>query len=57
MSILQILNSGITVCYYLIAAFFLFAIIRAFIKTRNAQEAIMYSLIMIPFVLRLLRLK
>lgn len=57
MSILQILNSGVTVCYYLIAAFFLFAIIKAFIKTRNVQEAILYTMIMIPFVLRILRLK
>jgi len=45
------------VCYYLIAIFFLIAIVRAFIKTRNAQEAIMYTMIMIPFVLRILRLK
>lgn len=57
MTILQILNLVITVCYYLIAAFFLVAIIRSFVKTKNPQEAILYTVIMIPFVLRILRLK
>ncbi len=53
----QIINTGITVLYYLISAFFLFAIIRNFIKTRKVQEAILYAVMMIPFVLRILRLK
>lgn len=57
MSILQVLNLIVTAGYYLIAAFFLFAIIKAFVKTRNMQEAILYSIIMVPFVLRILRLK
>ncbi len=57
MTILQILNLVITVCYYLIAVFFLVAIIRSFVKTKNPQEAILYTVIMIPFVLRILRLK
>jgi len=57
MSTLQLINSIITVACYLSSAFFLAAIIKVFIKTRNIQDAILYSIIMIPFVLRILRLK
>ncbi len=53
----QLINTVITALYYLISAFFLLAIIRNFVKTRNLQEAALYAVIMIPFVLRLLRLK
>ena len=53
----QALNSIITVLYYLISAFFLFAIVRNFIKTRKVQEAILYVVMMMPFILRILRLK
>ena len=57
MSILQIINAVITCGSYLICLFFLIATIRTFIKTKNIQESLIYCLIMIPFVLRLLRLK
>ena len=57
MSILDILNSSINIGYYLITAFLLFAIVKSFIKSKNIQDSIVYCLIMIPFVLRLLRLK
>lgn len=57
MSILEIINAVITVGTYLICLFFLIATIRTFIKTKNIQESLIYCLIMIPFVLRLLRLK
>ncbi|MEA5094148.1 MULTISPECIES: hypothetical protein [Sedimentibacter] len=57
MSTLQAINSIITVACYLSSAFFLAAIVKVFIKTRNIQDAILYSIIMIPFVLRILRLK
>jgi hypothetical protein len=57
MSTLQLINSIITVACYLSSAFFLAAIVKVFIKTRNIQDAILYSIIMIPFVLRILRLK
>lgn len=53
----MILNTIITVLYYVICAFFLLAIIRNLLKTRKVQEAILYGVIMVPFVLRLLRLK
>lgn len=57
MSILVIINTIITICTYATAAFFLLAIIRVFIKTKNVQDALVYVVIMIPFILRLLRLK
>ncbi len=53
----QILNTAITVLYYLISAFFLFAVIRNFVKTKKIQDAILYAVIMIPFILRIARLK
>lgn len=57
MSILVLINTLITICTYLVVLFFLIAIVRAFIKTKNVQDALVYCVIMIPFVLRLLRLK
>ena len=51
------LNNAVMVLYYFISAFFLIAVIRNFVKTRDPQEAILYSIVMIPFVLRILRLK
>lgn len=57
MSVLQIINTIITVTYYLTSAFFLFSIVKVFIKTHNIQDAVLYSVIMIPFILRILRLK
>jgi len=51
------IHSVVMILYYLIAAFFLLAIVRSFIATRDIQEALLYAVVMIPFVLRLLRLK
>ena len=57
MGIVHILNMIVAVGYYLIAAYFLVAVIKAFLKEKNVQDSILYAIIMIPFVLRLLRLK
>lgn len=57
MGFLVVMNLIITICYYVIAAFFLFAIVRTFLKSENGQDSAVYCLMMIPFVLRLLRLK
>lgn len=51
------LNNAVMVLYYVISAFFLIAVVRNFVKTRDPQEAILYSIVMMPFVLRILRLK
>lgn len=52
-----IINTIITVMYYLISLFFLVAIVRNLIKTKKIQEAVLYGVMMMPFVLRILRLK
>ncbi len=57
METLVIANLIITISYYLIVAFFLAAIFRTFLKSEKAQDAIAYCLMMVPFVLRILRLK
>lgn len=57
MSVLQVMNLIITVAYYLCAVFFLAATVKVFVKTKKIQDAIIYSVIMIPFILRILRLK
>lgn len=51
------INLFLTVCTYAVVLFFLIAIVRTFLKTKNVQDALVYSVIMIPFILRLLRLK
>lgn len=51
------LNTIINGLYYLISAFFLLAILWNFVKTKKAQEAILYGVIMMTFILRLARLK
>ncbi len=51
------MNNVVMVLYYLISAFFLIAVVRNFVKTKDPQEAVLFSIVMIPFVLRILRLK
>lgn len=57
MDILVIINTIFTVLTYATALFFLIAIVRSFLRTRKVQDALVYCIIMVPFVLRLLRLK
>lgn len=51
------INGFITLCTYGIALFFLICIIRTFLKTKNVQDALVYAVMMVPFILRMLRLK
>lgn len=51
------IDNGVTVFYYLITLFFLVAILANFFKTKNKQDAALYGIMIIPFVLRLLLLK
>lgn len=57
MSALVLINTIITICTYASALFFLVAIVRTFLKTKDVQDALVYVVMMIPFILRLLRLK
>lgn len=54
---LIMLNTIVMVLYYGITLFFLAAILWNFAKTKDRQEALLYGIIMVPFVLRILRLK
>lgn len=51
------LNDWVTYAYYAMVLFFGFAIARNIYKTKNVQEAILGIVILIPFVLRLMRIK
>lgn len=51
------LSAVVMALYYCINAFFLVAVVAVFFRTRNAQEAVLLGIVMVPFILRLLRLK
>ena len=54
---MPVLDSVISVLYYGMTAFFAFILGRNLRKTRDPQEAVLCSVILIPFVLRILRVK
>lgn len=47
----------ITILYYLLAAYVAFLMIWNIIKSKKWQEEVLYMIVLIPFLLRLLRLK
>ncbi len=51
------LNQWITYGYYAMTFFFTLALAWNLWKSKNPQESILYVVILIPFVLRLLRVK
>jgi DMSO reductase anchor subunit len=51
------MNTIITVLYYLLTAYVAGLLIWNFLKRKNWQEEALYIIVLIPFVLRLLRLK
>ncbi len=51
------LNTVITALYYVLTAYVAVLIVWNFIKRKNWQEEVLYIIILIPFVLRLLRIK
>lgn len=51
------INTIIMFVYYLLSAFVAFILIREIRKTKDVQEAVLYCIILMPFVLRVLRLK
>ena len=52
-----LINNAEMWLYYAIAAFFLVAVVVNFVKTKDPQNAVLYCIVMMPFVLRILRLK
>jgi hypothetical protein len=47
----------VMVLYYVITAFFGAVLFWNFVKTRDVQKAILYLVVLAPFVLRVFRLK
>jgi hypothetical protein len=47
----------VTVLYYLLTAFVAVMLVWNFVRRKNWQEEALYVVILIPFLLRLLRLK
>ncbi len=45
------------VLYYVMTALFGAVLVRNFITTRDSQKAVLYLVVLMPFVMRLFRLK
>jgi ABC-type Fe3+ transport system permease subunit len=54
---MRAINQGVTIGYYAITFVFALALAWNLWKSRKPYESILYVIILIPFVLRLLRLK
>ena len=57
LKVMTTVNLIIMVIYHLLSAFIAFVLIWSIIKTRDIQEAILYCIILIPFVLRVFHIK
>jgi len=51
------MDTIVTLLYYLLTAAIAVLLVRNFLKRKDWQEEVLYIIILIPFVLRLLRLK
>ncbi len=51
------MSTLITLAYYVIAAYIAVLLVWNFIKGRKWQDELLYLIVLVPFVLRLLRLK
>jgi ABC-type spermidine/putrescine transport system permease subunit I len=47
----------ITVIYYILSAYVAFMIVWNLVKSKKWQDELLYIIILIPFILRVLRLK
>ena len=52
-----LLGGIVTIIYYLLVVFVVFIMIRNLIRTRQWETEILYVVVLMPFLLRLLRLK
>lgn len=51
------MNLIIMIIYHIMSAFIAFVLIWSIIKTKDIQEAILYCIILVPFVLRVFHIK
>ena len=52
-----LLQSTVTVAYYALVAFATILLVHGFVRARSWDREILFLIVLIPFVLRLLRLK
>ena len=57
LKVMTTVNLIIKIIYHLLSAFIAFVLICSIVKTRDIQEAILYCIILIPFVLRVFHIK
>jgi hypothetical protein len=51
------MNTVVTILYYLLTAYVAVLLVANFLKNKEWQEEVLYIIVLIPFILRLLRLK
>ncbi len=51
------MNDIVMILYYGMTAFFAVCLALNFIRTKNAQRALLFLVVLMPFVMRLIRLK
>ena len=51
------MNTIVTILYYLLTAYIGVLLVADFLKNKKWQDEVLYIIVLIPFVLRLLRLK
>jgi hypothetical protein len=51
------LQSVVTVLYYLLVAYVVVLLVWNFVRSRKWEEEVLYIIVLVPFLLRLLRLK
>jgi hypothetical protein len=52
-----LLQSVITILYYLLLAYIVVLLVRNFARSRKWEEEVLYVIVLIPFLLRIFRLK
>ena len=52
-----LLGGVVTVIYYILVAYIAFLLIRNLIKAKHWEQEVLYAVVLLPFLLRLFRLK
>ena len=54
---MTMMNTITMLCYYVLSVLIALALVRTIVKSKNAQEVVLYCLILMPFLLRIFRIK
>jgi len=52
-----LLQSVVTILYYLLVAYVVVLLVWNFVRSRKWEEEVLYVIVLVPFLLRLFRLK